>query len=533
MYVQSRAHGKPISADCTVTVNFQPTAIPTQPAQYSTDATASVESRYAAATGRACALPGSPLDKVSAGLDLCVHCGFCLPACPTYLALEDENDSPRGRILLMRQLLEGGIAVTDSDATSHFDKCLGCRACETACPSGVPYGELIEATRASMLESHGMPWTARVILGVFSRRWLLRTAMTGARLLRATRIPVLLARLLPRRLAFPFAMLASTSPVKPGQYAVPLNAGDLGTTDIGIADRGITDRGTTDLETADPGTTDRGTPHPQIKVAMLDGCVMHGLYAHVNRATERCLTRAGCTLTDAPGQVCCGALHAHAGDLKTAQALARTNIAAFEASSAEFIVVNSAGCGAMMKGYAHLLSDTASGSEGHTASNHDAASADNWHNRAQQFAARVRDISEFLATRAQPPAVAALNVSATHDAPCHQQHAQRVVRQPLDLLAGIPGLRFTPLTDSDQCCGSAGIYSLIEPDVSESVLAPKLTHIAETRATLVATGNPGCMMQIGAGLMLSGSSTRTVHPVELLDAAAGARSTVTPGGTAQ
>lgn len=522
MYVQSRAHGKPISADCTVTVNFQPTAIPAQPAQYSTDATASVESRYAAATGRACALPGSPLDKVSAGLDLCVHCGFCLPACPTYLALEDENDSPRGRILLMRQLLEGGIAVTDSDATSHFDKCLGCRACETACPSGVPYGELIEATRASMLESHGMPWTARVILGVFSRRWLLRTAMTGARLLRATRIPVLLARLLPRRLAFPFAMLASTSPVRLGQYAVPLNAGDLGTTD----------RGTTDLETVDPGTTDRGTPHPQIKVATLDGCVMHGLYTHVNRATERCLTRAGCTLTDAPGQVCCGALHAHAGDLETAQKLARTNIATFEASGAEFVVVNSAGCGAMMKGYAHLLSDASN----HTANDSEdnpAPGAPSWHNRAQQFSSRVRDISEFLATRAQPPAVAALNVSVTHDAPCHQQHAQRVVRQPLDLLAGIPGLRFTPLTDSDQCCGSAGIYSLIEPDVSESVLAPKLTHIAETRATLVATGNPGCMMQIGAGLMLSGSSTRTVHPVELLDAAAGVLSAVTTGGAAQ
>ncbi len=496
MYVQSRAHGKPDSANCTVTVNFQPTAIPAQPAQYSTGATTSVASRYAAATGRPCALPGSPLDKVSAGLDLCVHCGFCLPACPTYLALEDENDSPRGRILLMRQLLEGGIAVTDSDATEHFDKCLGCRACETACPSGVPYGELIEATRASMLESHGMPWTARVILGVFSRKWLLRTAMAGARLLRATRIPVLLAIVLPRRLAFPFAMLASTSPVKLGQYTASLN-------------------------TTGRDTTDRGTTNPPVKVATLDGCVMHGLYAHVNRATERCLTRAGCSLTDAPGQVCCGALHAHAGDLKTAQKLARTNIAAFEASGAEFVVVNSAGCGAMMKCYAHLLSDAAGGT------------ASDWYNRALQFSSRVRDISEFLATRAQPPAAAALNVSVTHDAPCHQQHAQRVVRQPLDLLAGIPGLRFTPLTDSDQCCGSAGIYSLIEPDVSESVLAPKLTHITDTRATLVATGNPGCMMQIGAGLMLSGSSARTVHPVELFDAAAGAHSTVTPGGAAQ
>jgi glycolate oxidase iron-sulfur subunit len=229
---------------------------------------------------------------------------------------------------------------------------------------------------------------------------------------------------------------------------------------------------------------------------------MHGLFSHVNRATDRCVERAGCTLVEAAEQGCCGALHAHAGDLEKARELARHNIEAFERSGADFVVSNSAGCGAMMKGYAHLLHDD-----------------DNWSRRANELSLKVRDASEFLVDR-MPSPPRQLPIRVTHDAPCHQMHAQRIVRQPIALLERIPAIELVPLDDADQCCGSAGIYNLIEPDTSDAVLAPKLACIRAANVQLVATGNPGCMMQIGAGLQLDGHpALRVVHPIELLDAA--------------
>lgn len=423
---------------------------------------------------RACALPGSPLDHASRGLDACVHCGFCLQACPTYVNLDDENDSPRGRLVLMRRMLDGEIAIDDPSAGQHLDRCLGCRACETACPSGVPYGELLEATRASMMPSRGLPFVARIILAIFARRWALDVALPLARFFRATKIPRLLASVLPHRLAFPMAMLASTAPVDLRARRAPHTTQK---SDVG--------------RTAEP-----------LRVATLDGCVMRGLFSHVNAATERCIERTGCTRVTASGQGCCGALHAHAGDVETARVLARANIAAFEQSGAEIIVSNSAGCGAMMKGYAHLLHDDAG-----------------WAERAAMVAAHVRDVSEFLADRLPEPSHA-LPVRVTHDAPCHQMHAQRIVRQPIALLEHIPQIELVPLEDADQCCGSAGIYNLIEPDTSDAVLAPKLARIREANVELLATGNPGCMMQIGAGLLRDGKpSVHVVHPIQLLDAA--------------
>lgn len=430
---------------------------------------------------RACALPGTPLDMASRGLDACVHCGFCLQACPTYVNLEDENDSPRGRLVLMRRMLEGDIAIDDPHAGMHLDRCLGCRACETACPSGVPYGELLEATRATMKPARGLPLVARLILAVFARPVLLHAAMAGARVARATGIASVAARVLPRRMAFPFAMLASTKPVRPGARS--------------------------ERRTATRPQDGNGTPAEPTTVALLEGCVMRGLFSHVNAATQRCAERTGCTVVQAAGQGCCGALHAHAGDLEGARALARTNIAAFEHSGAEFIVTNSAGCGAMMKGYSHLLHDDAEFAQ-----------------RAEWVAARTRDASEFLAPRfvdnGIAPAMEALPLRVTHDAPCHQMHAQRIVRQPLALLESIPEIELVPLEDSDQCCGSAGIYNLVEPDTSDAVLAPKLANIRATRADFVATGNPGCLMQIGAGLLLDRETRaiKAVHPLQLVDA---------------
>jgi glycolate oxidase iron-sulfur subunit len=424
-----------------------------------------------------CALPNTPLAAASPGLDACVHCGFCLPACPTYVNLHDENDSPRGRLLLMRRLVDCEIALDDPDVGTHFDRCLGCRACETACPSGVPYGQLLEATRATMQQVRPVPLVARVILSVFRTTPLLSAALIGARVLRATRLPVLLARVLPERLAFPFAMLASTSPVRvrfPAQKPKPQHA---------------------------PASA------PRKQVVLLDGCVMRGLFAHTNAATARVVEAAGHTVVRADRQHCCGALHAHAGDLAGARELARRNIVAFELQPDALIGVNSAGCGAMLKEYAHLLHDD-----------------DAWHARAHAVSKRVRDVSELLASgdALHIPALSSTEgqaVRIAYDPPCHLMHAQRITREPLAVLRGLPNVELVPLADSDQCCGSAGIYNLVEPDTSDAVLAPKLRCIAEARVDIVATGNPGCLMQIGAGLLRSGSHARAVHPVDLLDAA--------------
>lgn len=410
-----------------------------------------------------CALPDTPLASAVPGIMTCVHCGFCLQACPTYLALGDENDSPRGRIMLMRAVAEGELAIEDDVVHTHIERCLGCRGCETACPSGVPYGQMLEATRATLDAARPLPWRARLILRVFATPALSRPALAAGHLLRTMGIAALLARL-PGRIGFAFAMLAaSRSSVTRRHYAPS-------------------------------GTGARG------RVAVLKGCVMDGLFTHTNEATARTLTVNDYEIVDAPGQRCCGALHAHSGQLGEARHLARINIEAFERSGAEFIAVNASGCGAAMKEYDHLLRDDPA-----------------WARRAGTFAARVRDASELL-SQAGPVAGAPLDVHVTYDAPCHLLHAQRVATAPIRVLEAIPGLRLTPLHDADQCCGSAGIYNLLQPETAAAVLAPKLEHIERTAASLVVTGNPGCLMQIGAGLLRRGAAARTVHPVDLLDA---------------
>lgn len=415
-----------------------------------------------------CAIPNTPLADAAAGLDACVHCGFCMQACPTYLALGDENDSPRGRLVLMRALLEGDIAPDNPSLATHIDQCLGCRACETVCPSGVPYGALLEATRATMNASggSGIPRIGRLILSVFARPGLLALGLGLARLVRALGVARLLARL-PGRAGFAAAMLASSEPAGRRRAYIGRDEGTRGT------------------------------------VALLTGCVMQGLFAETNRATARVLAANGYGVTDVPGQRCCGALHAHAGDLDGARRLARENIAAFEGAMPDHIAVNAAGCGAMLKEYAHLLRDDPA-----------------WHARATTIAARSRDVSELLA--AAGPALAgpgAPSVRVAYDAPCHLLHAQRVHAAPLATLGAATGVDLVPLVDADQCCGGAGIYNLLHPGVSAAVLDAKLDRIEEAQVAVVATGNPGCLMQIGAGLRRRGSQVRVVHPVDLLDAA--------------
>jgi glycolate oxidase iron-sulfur subunit len=408
------------------------------------------------------AVEGTPLAAASSGLDLCVHCGFCLQACPTYLVLEDENDSPRGRLMLMRGAVEGDLAIDDPSLTTHIDRCLGCRACETACPSGVPYGHLLEATRATIATRRKPGFVESGLLRTMASPLLRRITFALAKAARALRLTNLLARL-PGRAGFAFAMLESTRPVFTKPAAVP------------------------------------AVEARRESVAMLEGCVMEGLFEHTNRATARVLARNGYRLVEARGQQCCGALHAHAGDDTGAKALARRNIAPFEQSGADYIAVNAAGCGAMMKEYGHLLRDDP-----------------RWADRAARFGVRVRDVSELLVAAGPEPGHR-LPLRVTYDAPCHLHHAQRVMDAPLTVLRSIPGVELVPLADSERCCGGAGIYNLVEPETSAKVLDPKLANIRSTEAVLVATGNPGCHMQIGAGLVRSGARARCVHPVDLLD----------------
>lgn len=412
-------------------------------------------------------------------LDPCVHCGFCLPACPTYLVTGDESDSPRGRIVLMRALERGELEPDDPALVQHLDACLGCRGCEPACPSGVGYGRGLETARELLYAKRRLSPLARTVLGVFRYRGLWRPLFTLARALRATRLPSLLAG--KGRVRFGMAMLASSSEAREREEWAA----------------GLPSSGAVGMEQPAPlPTRPEGTrPPAPLTVALFRGCVMDTLFGHVHEATRRTLEANGYRVMDVPGQVCCGALHEHAGDREGARALARANVVAL-AAKADFIVVNSAGCGALLKDYGHLLGTSA----------------------AYDVASTMRDVSELLAERGPRPG-APLDLEVAYDAPCHLQHAQRVHEAPLTLLRAIPGLRLRLLPGSDRCCGSAGIYSVLRPEMARAVLEHKIAELeaAQPRPHLVVTGNPGCLMQIGAGLRAARLPIGVAHPVELLD----------------
>ena len=411
-------------------------------------------------------------------LDPCVHCGFCLPACPTYLATGDEADSPRGRIVLMRALERGEIAAADEALVQHLDACLGCLGCEPVCPSGVGYGRGIQAAREQLFASRPLPPLAAAVLGVFSREWLWRPLFTVSRWLRASGLPAQLAG--GGRMGFGMGMLAASH-----------EAGGRLPSPAARAARAA--RATRATRAAQAAWTTAAERAPT--VALFRGCVMDTLFGHVHDATRRTLEANGYRVVVPDGQVCCGALHEHAGDRAAAESLARTNLGALS-GAADYVVVNSAGCGALLKGYGHLLESEA----------------------ARALAARVRDVSELLAERGPRPG-GALPLDVAYDAPCHLQHAQRVHAAPLAVLGAIPALRLQILPSSDKCCGSAGIYSVVQPAMARSVLDLKIESFAEANPMpqVVATGNPGCLMQIGAGIRAARLPIRVAHPVELLD----------------
>jgi len=399
-------------------------------------------------------------------LDTCVHCGFCLQACPTFLATGDEADSPRGRIDLMRALEAGELAPDDPALRLHLDRCLGCRGCEPVCPSGVGYGRGIEAARALLATRRRPTALARVALWALTSPGTSRIVYALARMLRATGIPGWLAGW--GRIRFAMGMLAASAAKGGGRRWKAVKGGER-----------------------TPASTAPDRSRPPSSALLFRGCVMDGLFAHVHDATVRTLGVNGWAVREVPGQVCCGALHAHAGLREEARRLARANVAAF-GDGAEPIVVNSAGCGAMLKEYGHLV---------------DAAG----------FAARVRDVTEVLAAGGGPRPGAPVDVQVAYDPPCHLLHAQRIADQPLPVLAAIPVLRVVSFADDAQCCGSAGLFTLLEPAMSRAVLAPKLASLRTAAPQVVATGNPGCVMQLGAGLAASGVATAVRHPVELLD----------------
>ena len=429
-----------------------------------------------------------------ADMSRCVHCGLCLSSCPTYSTLRLETESPRGRIALMRAVHEGRVGISDR-IVGHWEMCLQCRACEAVCPSGVPYGRLMEYTRAQTLAQGKQGRPLKLVDRFFLRAALphSRRLRFGAHLLRLyqrTGIKKLvgglgLLRLLPKPLQDMESQLPELKEpfFSPGKQVYPA-------------------RPRLPEHTSDPQGC---TP----TVALLSGCVMPLMQGDTMRSAVRVLTRNGCHVAVPRGQVCCGALNLHAGDLATARRLARKNIDAFFGSDADQpgykIVTASAGCGSNMKEYGELLKD-------------DPVYAQ----RAVRFASLTVDITEFLAGLPLDSPRASLNRRVTYQDPCHLVHAQRISRPPRVVLAAIPGLEVVEMEASTMCCGGAGFYSMVHPDLSGQILDTKLGNIAATGAEQVVTANPGCMLQIQQGLTATpcaATGQRVAHVVDLLDEA--------------
>ncbi|MDE0400411.1 MAG: (Fe-S)-binding protein [Candidatus Poribacteria bacterium] len=409
--------------------------------------------------------------------DACTHCGLCLPTCPTYRELGLETDSPRGRLYLM------GSAFKDEDATplseewsEYIYRCLDCRACETACPSGVHFGELLEQARAiyeqnaprsaayrfwtNLVFKQLLPNKERLDL-IFELMWLYQRL--GIRwFVQKTGILKLMGQL---------GQMESLLPkIPPPQLKYTIR----------------------DITPAEGET--------RYRVGFIPGCIMNQVFTETNVATIRVLAQNGCEVVTPRQQTCCGALHLHNGVRDVASTLAKQNIDAFGAQNLDAIIINSAGCGATLKEYEALLENDTT-----------------YAAKAEHFSHKMRDISEFLAEIEMIPPTGKIAKRVTYDEPCHLLHGQGVKEQPRKVLESIPGLELIELTESEWCCGSAGIYNITQPELSQEILERKMAHIAETDADIVATGNPGCLLQIQLGIQKHGLSMKAMHPVNLLD----------------
>jgi len=408
----------------------------------------------------------------------CMHCGLCLPTCPTYDATKLERNSPRGRIALMRAIADDRLEPTAAFAEEMYF-CLGCLACMTACPAGVNYAELFEHARAEAEQSGVLNSPKRSLIRAFTLRWLFmdanRLQLAGyvLRLYQQLGLQTLLRRsgllrLLPKRLRELEAMTPTVQP----QFSADL---------------------------IEPVTPALGTR--RYRVALLTGCAQDLVFSDVNRDTAEVLARNGCEVITPPDQLCCGSLHAHNGEWELAQSLARRNLDQFPPDQFDAIITNAAGCGSHLKHYAKLLEE-------------DAAYAE----RARQWDAKVKDIHEWLAQIGiqAPPAEHAPAQTVTYHEACHLCHGQKITTPPRQVLRAIPNLKLVELPESTWCCGSAGIYNLVQPEMAGELLERKLKHIRSTRCEIVATGNPGCLLQIMNGARQAGWPLRVVHPVSLL-----------------
>ena len=413
----------------------------------------------------------SGADRPSAdAFNRCIRCGLCLPTCPTYLETLTETSGPRGRISLIKAVDEGRLGLLDDGFVGQMSECLDCRACEAACPSGVPYGELLDAARTQIRRARAPDerprdrLVRRAALALLARPGLVRSV---AALLRFAQ-------------HFGLTSLAELAGMRRVVRLAPR-----------IPNRFFAARGQR-FEAA----------RPQGLAFLHAGCIMQVAFPNVHDATVRMLNRAGLSVTVPADQGCCGALAVHAGEPDAARELARRNIASFERSGADVYVADAAGCGAALKEYGRLFAGDAV-----------------WAERARRFGERVRDVLEVLDAMQLDPPAGKVEGAVTYQEPCHLAHAQHVTGAPRRLLAKIPGLRLVEMDESAVCCGSAGIYNLTNPEMAAALQRRKTDNVVRTRARIVATANPGCALQVAAGLRAAGYRARVAHVVELLDEA--------------
>ena len=429
-------------------------------------------------------------------IDKCVHCGFCLPSCPTYMLWGEEMDSPRGRIYLMKAGLEGRAGITDG-FVRHFDACLGCMACVTACPSGVQYSPLIEATRGTIERDHPRSladrWFRSAIFAVLPYSGRLRVALA----------PLALWSFVAGRWSVGGDRRPTTNDQRPmTNDSRPTTIVARVRAMLSLAPR------VTFASLFAPAVPER-TPaigERRLTVGLLTGCAQRVMFPQVNAATVNVLAAEGCDVLAPATQGCCGALALHVGRLDEARALARQTIAAFEKAGADrdvdYVVVNAAGCGSSMKEYGELLAGDPA-----------------WAERARAFAGRVRDASELVDALGPPRAVRhPMPMRVAYQDACHLAHAQGIRQAPRNVLASIPGVELLPIADADVCCGSAGIYNLVEPETARQLGDRKAGCIAAVNPDVIASANPGCTLQIAAAGRRRGQDWRVLHPMELLDA---------------
>jgi glycolate oxidase iron-sulfur subunit len=405
----------------------------------------------------------------------CAHCGLCLPSCPTYRELCTEMDSPRGRIYIMRALVDGRLPV-DEKLAKHIYRCLVCRACETACPSGIHYGRLIEEAREVFEKNFKRPLSQRILQNLVFKKLFPNQKLLGFTFWMIWLYQRLGIRWLARHLGIMKLMgrMGEAEKMLPNIPSPFLKYS---------------------LKKVTPANGE--TKH---RVGFFPGCMMIHMFPSVNLATARVLTENGCEVITPRKQQCCGALHTLSGIKEPALRLARQNIDLFEKIDVEAIIVNCAGCGAALKEYSYLLANDPEYAE-----------------KAKNFSQKVKDISEFLAEIQIKPPQGRIAHRVTYDDPCHLLHGQKVKQQPRMLLQSIPGLELVELKESDRCCGSAGVYNVLQPEISMQLLENKIKNIAETNAEIVVAGNPGCLIQIGLGVKQHNLNMRVMHTVELLD----------------